>query len=274
MLAFISRMVAAARGPAPAEEVKASATSPQVYSLYAGQEAWGVYPKRNPAQYSDEAYRRNSVAFMCVNLLARSCAAIPWKVVRGADANGRGGEEVEDSHPLAVLLRLPNPTQSGRTLREAIVAYYSLSGNAYVEAVGPDGKPPQELHPLRPDRMRVKPGPILAPTSRWKFGSTAGQTANGLWSVAASTALIVKSSSSVRRIHISWSGVSCFMTSAGAVITSAANRPIFFLRRRSKCSVLPRYRTLPNRLILGGTGNSSSRRTRSRSVTIPRTFLS
>jgi HK97 family phage portal protein len=161
MLGFLSRMFAATQPTvAPPAEAKASTTAPQVYSLYSGQEAWGVYHKRNPAQYSDEAYRRNSVAFMCVNMLARSAAAIPWRVVRGADANGRGGTDVEDGHPLARLLRMPNPGQSGKTLREAVMAYYNLSGNAYIEAVGPDGRQPLELHPLRPDRMRVKPGPM------------------------------------------------------------------------------------------------------------------
>jgi HK97 family phage portal protein len=43
---------------------------------------------------------------------------------------------------------------------EAIYGHLQLAGNAYVEAAGDcDGREPCELHVLRPDRMRVVPGP-------------------------------------------------------------------------------------------------------------------
>jgi HK97 family phage portal protein len=70
------------------------------------------------------------------------------------------------SHPLLDLLARPNPRQDGATLVENIGAYLLLAGNAYVEAVslpgnlaGEGGDTVRELYALRPDRMRVVPGP-------------------------------------------------------------------------------------------------------------------
>jgi HK97 family phage portal protein len=48
---------------------------------------------------------------------------------------------------------------SGAALFEAFFAYELLQGNTYLEAVGPDNRPPRELWNARPDRMQVIPGP-------------------------------------------------------------------------------------------------------------------
>jgi HK97 family phage portal protein len=140
-------------------EAKSSAASPLVYVMYSGQ-TWGVYTKRDFAQYSDDAYKRNSAAYMSINRVARGCAGINWKIMQGADHNGRGGKELDGKHPLCRLFRRPNPFQSGRDLKEALVAYLMLSGNTFVEGVGPDGKPPLELFVPRVDRIKVIPGPM------------------------------------------------------------------------------------------------------------------
>ncbi len=41
---------------------------------------------------------------------------------------------------------------------EAVYGHLLVAGNAYLEAVSVDGEV-RELHALRPDRMRVVPGP-------------------------------------------------------------------------------------------------------------------
>lgn len=138
-------------------ETKASATAPLVYVMYAGQ-TWGVWTKRNFQQYSEEGYKRNAAAFMAINLVARGCSRIPWKVLQGADHNGQGGKELDAEHPLCKLLRRPNPFMGGRDLREHLVAYLMLSGNTYLEGVGPEGRPPLELWVPRADRIKVVPG--------------------------------------------------------------------------------------------------------------------
>ena len=92
---------------------------------------------------------------------------MPWLLYNGA-------AEV-DEHPLLALLARPNRRQAGRDFREALVGYLLVSGNAYIEAVTAaaegglgfteaEGRP-RELHALRPDRMKVVPGPDGWPTA-------------------------------------------------------------------------------------------------------------
>jgi HK97 family phage portal protein len=67
-------------------------------------------------------------------------------------------------HPLTALLDRPNPREGGARLLESLYGHLLVSGNAYLEAVSLDGVP-RELHALRPDRMRVVPGPDGWPAS-------------------------------------------------------------------------------------------------------------
>src|SRR5690606_29395436 len=67
-------------------------------------------------------------------------------------------------HPLQRLMERPNCEQGGADLREAIYGGLQTAGNAYVEAsTTPCGdhedETPFELWTLRPDRVRVVPGP-------------------------------------------------------------------------------------------------------------------
>lgn len=143
----------------PVSEAKYSQAQPLVYLMF-GSNRLGVWTKRNFAQYSKDAYERNVVAFKAINEVARGAAKIPLKILKGAK-NGKGGVEVPDTHPLARLLRRPNSAQSEAWFRESVIAYLMLSGNTYVEGVGPGrgGTAPRELWSLRPDRMKVLPGP-------------------------------------------------------------------------------------------------------------------
>ncbi|MCB2105831.1 MAG: phage portal protein, partial [Rhodobacteraceae bacterium] len=62
-----------------------------------------------------------------------------------------------EAHPVVELMRRPNPGQGRAELFEALYGQLLLSGNGYLEAVGPGGLP-RELHVLRSDRMAVVPG--------------------------------------------------------------------------------------------------------------------
>lgn len=94
-----------------------------------------------------EGYQRNAVVHRCVRLVAEGAAGIPLMAADGAPG-----------HPLPALLARPNPREAGTRLLETLYAHLMVSGNAYVEAVALDGVP-RELFALRPDRMRVVPGP-------------------------------------------------------------------------------------------------------------------
>ena len=128
-------------------EAKASAAAPLTTAAFHG-------PVWTPADYAALAragYADNPVAFRCVRLVAEGVAAIPLTLL----AEGRR----LDTHPLLELLARPNPGQSGAELLETIHGHLQTAGNAYLELVrGPSGQP-LELHALRPDRMRVDPGP-------------------------------------------------------------------------------------------------------------------
>ena len=68
--------------------------------------------------------------------LAQAAASAPFAVfVDGAR---------DDAHPLAKLIRRPNPEQSGAELMEAVYGALQVSGNAYVEATGD-----LDVHPRR-----------------------------------------------------------------------------------------------------------------------------
>jgi HK97 family phage portal protein len=104
------------------------------------------------ASLAREGYQRNAVAYRCIRMIAEAAAAAPFAVfVVGVR---------DESHPLAKLIRRPNPEQSGAELMEAVYGALQVSGNAYVEATGDvdgDGAP-DELWALRSDRVKVVPG--------------------------------------------------------------------------------------------------------------------
>jgi HK97 family phage portal protein len=108
------------------------------------------------------AFSANAVAHRCVKLIAEGAAAAEWRA----------------SAPAArALLQAANPDQSGAELFEALFGHLLLTGNAYLELVEIEGAP-RELHVLRPDRMRVLPGPRGWPDG-WEY-SVGGRKARYL----------------------------------------------------------------------------------------------
>jgi HK97 family phage portal protein len=101
---------------------------------------------RDPAAFAREGYQRNAIAYRCVRFIAEAAASAPLVV----------GPE---NHPLANLLARPNPEQTGIELLENFYGHLQVSGNSYLEASSIDASAPSELYVLRPDRMRVLPGP-------------------------------------------------------------------------------------------------------------------
>jgi len=135
-------------------EAKASGAGQAISAHVVGRPVW---TPRDYGRLADEAYVRNAVGFRCVKLIAGSAAAAPWLLTT------KSGDEIE-SHPLLDLLHRPGPNVGGAALFEAFFAYLLISGNTYLEAVGPDGKPPRELWNLRPDRTKPIAGPYGMPS--------------------------------------------------------------------------------------------------------------
>lgn len=118
-------------------------------------------PTPTPRRYeklAEEGFQKNAVVFRCVNLVSECAAAVPWTLFR---RRGSGRERL-DVHPILTLLERPNPTQGGAAFFKAVYAFRLLSGNSYIEAVGPSDGPnadrPKELWTLRPDRIQVVKG--------------------------------------------------------------------------------------------------------------------
>ena len=131
-----------------APEIKESATGHIISFQKLGQPIWT--PRRYD-QFAEEGYKRNVVAYRCIDLISKSAAAVPWLLYTDKD------DEI-DQHPLLALLQAPNPSQGGAALMRAMYGYYLIAGNSYLEAVGPDNGVPREIYSLRPDRMKVIPG--------------------------------------------------------------------------------------------------------------------
>ncbi|TFL18601.1 phage portal protein [Jannaschia formosa] len=116
---------------------------------------WGsvgrnVWSPRDDVSLARAGFTSNPVGFRAVKLIAEAAAAVPLVV---GDGTARF-----DVHPVLDLLRMPNGAQGRAELFEALFGQLLLSGDAYLEAVGPGGLP-LELHVLRSDRMSVVPGP-------------------------------------------------------------------------------------------------------------------
>jgi phage portal protein BeeE len=109
---------------------------------------------RDYAALAREGYARNAIVYRAVRLIAESLGALSFVLYEGTAER--------DSHPLLDLVRRPNPRQDGASLLEAIASHLLLAGNAYIEAVGLGGEGEahvRELYALRPDRMKLLPGP-------------------------------------------------------------------------------------------------------------------
>jgi HK97 family phage portal protein len=132
-------------------EAKASRTARVIALESTGRARW---TPRDYAALAREGYVGNAIVHRAVKLVAENAASCAFLLYEGA------AERTQ--HPLLDLLARPNPRQDGAAFFEALHAYLLLAGNAYVEAVaieGQDGMQVRELYCLRPDRMRVVPGP-------------------------------------------------------------------------------------------------------------------
>ena len=128
-----------------APETKESAVG-RVMVMTPGEPVWS---DRNYKAFSEEAYRRNVIAFRSIQAVSDAVASVPWTVWRGK-------AELE-AHPLLDLIENPNPRDSRSQYLHAKVGFLLLSGNSYEEQVDQGGQV-RELYQLRPDRMKIIPG--------------------------------------------------------------------------------------------------------------------
>lgn len=125
---------------------KDSAVGPMVAMRRVGQPVWS---SRNYRAFAKEGYSQNVIAYRCIRMIAESAAAVKLLAYEG---------DVELSeHPFLKVLSRPNPWQSGPELVDALISYFKLAGDGFLEAVELDGEI-RELYSLRPDRMKAIAG--------------------------------------------------------------------------------------------------------------------
>ncbi|MBN9582390.1 MAG: phage portal protein [Afipia sp.] len=128
-------------------EAKVSRTAKVLAFESGGRARW---TPRDYAALAREGYLANAIVHRAVRLIAENAASCGFLAYEGAREH--------EAHALLQLLARPNPRQDGASFFEALYAHMLLAGNAYVEAVTL-GDEVRELHALRPDRMKVVPGP-------------------------------------------------------------------------------------------------------------------
>jgi HK97 family phage portal protein len=128
-------------------EAKASRTAKLIAWTAHGQPVW---TPRDLASLAREGFAKNAVVYRAVRMVAESAGSVPLYLF--------DGEKEIDSHPLLKLLERPNQSQCKPELFEAFYGHLLVAGNAYLEAVTAGGTL-RELHALRPDRMKLVPGP-------------------------------------------------------------------------------------------------------------------
>lgn len=130
-----------------------------------------VSPLRDYELFAREGYANSAIVYACINEIAKAIGGLRWI----AHQRRRGRLREIDEHPLLALLRRPNPLQGGGRFFELLTGYLMISGNTYIERVGPGSaaaaldQPPRELYALRPDRMKVVPGSPLMPIQRYEY---------------------------------------------------------------------------------------------------------
>lgn len=134
---------------------KESATAEAILNLSAPDQAiWSGVDYKTLAK---EGYTQNPYVYACVEYISRALAGVPWKLKNSV---GQEHEDTLNKHPLLDLIQRPNPWQGRTAFFKELTGFFLLSGNAFIERVGPNNlrQPPKELYCLRPDRMFVVPG--------------------------------------------------------------------------------------------------------------------
>ena len=128
-------------------EAKASAVGPLIAWEPLGQPVWAP---RDYAAFAREGFMQNAIVYRSVRMIAEAAASVPLLLYEG-------DEEIA-AHPLLDLIAHPSPDHTTADFLESWYGFLLVAGNTYVEAVALSGRL-RELHVLRPDRMKVIPGP-------------------------------------------------------------------------------------------------------------------
>jgi len=118
---------------------------------------------REANAYIREGFAENSVVFSSVSKVSGAIASVKPLLKRRLNGSA---DEIINKHPVLSLLERPNRLQTYRKFVESTFGFYGLTGNAFIQGVGPSPKrAPTELYNLNPTSMRVIPGKLGIPAA-------------------------------------------------------------------------------------------------------------
>lgn len=131
-----------------------------------------VFTSSNYAAMANEGFVLNADVYACINEITTAAKGIKWNLY-----SGRGDKrKLVPDHDLLDLMERPNPKMGWGSFFEQYIGYLQISGNTYIVRNGPTNKPPTELWPLRPDRMKIEKGTILEPVASYTYSAGGVQT--------------------------------------------------------------------------------------------------
>lgn len=125
---------------------------------------WPTYANQVPQRtlsdlpaYIEDGFELNPIIYAAVMYKVRALIVAPLKAYLGTPEQPLAAPP---NHPLAQLLRRPNPWQSALEFRSLITVFLNLAGNAFIWFDRPrPGALPSKMHLLWPDRVRIVPDP-------------------------------------------------------------------------------------------------------------------
>lgn len=116
--------------------------------------SWNAVANGSPSALPVDSKAAESISavFACVQALSESTACLPLHVYA---RNDDGERQRTDDHPLARVLREPNPYQSGMAFRESMTASVLLHGNGYARKEVNGAGELLALHPINPRHVSV-----------------------------------------------------------------------------------------------------------------------
>lgn len=135
------------RRPRPGDR-QTKAAAPLIAFQSSGSARWAP---RTYGAFAREGVMRNAVVYRCVRLIAEAAASVPISPAPEADAQG------DDIQLISQVLAKPAPGMTCTDLLECWYGYLLVSGNAYLQALGP-GQDLRGLQVLRPDRVQLHIG--------------------------------------------------------------------------------------------------------------------
>jgi HK97 family phage portal protein len=111
------------------------------------------WPRTNPETYHRDAYKKLTLVFRCVNLIASSLAEAPVRVYRDRD----GDTETLPDHPMRRILSRPNPLMGEAGLIHQVATRMAVFGYGAIEIERSDAAVPVQLWPLRSEWLKPIP---------------------------------------------------------------------------------------------------------------------